>query len=308
MYVNLQQLRVFYLVISCKSMAAAAKKLFVSRAAVTMQIRNFEEQLGFELFSHKRGGLVLTEHGSRIYLFAKTIFEEVDNLERYVDGVMRDRQDVFMLGAHHVMAQYFLPSITEHVQLHWPNLRLQVVLGTRGTFVEKILAKEIHAAIILGKAENSQIVSKTLFADNAVLVSSPDGFLAKKKVVHVEELANVPLILQQTDTGVYAAVQDFLQQHAVKPLIHLENISSDIIKTFLIQKQDTVAFIPRYAVQKELENGLLSAITVAEGLPVIVKSLIYLKQSKLPFVLQMFIEALDSFDFFSKKSGQINMS
>ena len=74
----------------------------------------------------------------------------------------------------------------------------------------------------------------------------------------------------------------------------MEDISSDIVKQFLLQDEGA-AFITRFAIQKELADGTLREIRIAEGGPTIEFSLAYLDQLYLPPGLQQFLDSLAGF-------------
>lgn len=66
----------FVVTCSCKSIAEAAEKLFVSRQALSLMIRRFENDVGVQLFVRSKKGIVLTSTGKVFYQRCKKILDE----------------------------------------------------------------------------------------------------------------------------------------------------------------------------------------------------------------------------------------
>ena len=63
---SLNALRAFWAAARHRSFAAAADELHVTASAVSLQIRQLEEELDFKLFERTPKGLALTAAGSRV--------------------------------------------------------------------------------------------------------------------------------------------------------------------------------------------------------------------------------------------------
>lgn len=294
MYVNLNQLRAFYLAARYTSMAAAANKLHVSPPAITMQIKKFEQWLGFPLFSRNRPTLVLTGQGETLYALAKTVFENVEHLEKHLEEMVGNRECELLFGTYHIPARYVMPHILAHVRRTCPRLRLRMTLGTQEESLARLRRRDLDVALLVSPPSLPKIKTVLLCRENVPLVVTAGSALCKREVIGVRELGSLPLILQQRGTGFVQAVREYLHQHGVAPCIAMEDISSDIVKQFLLQDEGA-AFITRFAIQKELDEGTLQEIRIAEGGPTIEFSLAYLDQQYLSPGLQQFLDSLSGF-------------
>ncbi len=268
MRVNLNQLYVFYLAARGKSMASAAKTLFVSPPAVTMQIKKLESLLGFSVFERSRGKLRPTERGRALYHIIEPTFRNFDELSRSIHALAQTEGDAIRLGTHHLPAKHFIPDLIAHVQATYPKLTVQMELGTQDGLLEKLLRQELDLALIIEEpALSAKYGLVHLFDEEWALVVSAEGDLAAIDTLSVKDLGAIPLILQQKGTGALRVVLDFLKQHDARPDILLNNISSDVIKQFL-PKMRAGAFIGRFIVEKELREGLFHEIRIREGSPI----------------------------------------
>lgn len=296
MRINLNQLCVFYLVARHKSMTAAANLLYVSKPAVTMQIKKMEGWLGFPVFERLQNELRLTERGKALYNAIEPIFSKLEELELYIEDIVRTEEVEIKLGTHHLPGNYFIPDLIAHVQTKYPKLKVQMELGTQDELLEKLFQQKLDLALFIGDLpEDAKCRTIHLFDQDLVLVVAAGGELSKIECVSAQkDLAAVPLILQQKGTGALRAVLGFLETHRVKPNILFDNLSSDVIKQFLLKMQ-AGAFISRFIVQKELDAGLFHEIKILEESPICRFQLAYLDKQYIPMKIEHFIDGIAGF-------------
>ena len=296
MRINLNQLGVFYLVGRHKKMAAAAKILYVSTPAVTMQIKNLESWLGFSVFKRGGGALTFTERGKALFDIIEPLFLEFEKLEYCLQDLVQTEEVTLTLGTHHLPGSYFLFDLITHVQAKYPKLRVQTELGTEAMLLEALVQKKIDLALVAGGLPDSKTYKAVhLFDQDLVLVASAGSQLGKLTSIAVSDLAQVPLILQEKGSGPRRVLFEFLHRHGVQPNILLDNFSSDVIKQFL-PTMEAAAFISRFVVQKELDAGLLHEIAVIADIPPVCRFyLVYLDAPHIPAKIKDFFSAVEGF-------------
>lgn len=295
MRINLNQLNVFYLAARHKSMTATAKLLYVSKPAVTMQIKKLEAWLGFPVFERGQGELRLTEPGRALYGAVAPVFSQMDKLEQYVQDMVQTGEVEFKLGTHHLPGNYFISDLIAHVQAKYPNIKVLLELGPQDGLLEKLAEQKLDMAVMIGEPPpGAPYKGVHLFDEPLVLVTAAKGPLGKTGPVSVKDIAAIPLILQQRGTGALRVVLNFLAGHNVAPQVLLENISSDVIKHFLL-KMHAAAFIGWFIVKKELDEGVLHEIKLLETPPVSRFHLAYLDSPYLPARITQFIDGVADF-------------
>ena len=70
---NQDELVAFLMIVNCKSISLASKKLYISQPALSNRLRSLEEKLGYPLIQRKKGGheLMLTEEGKAFIPLAR---------------------------------------------------------------------------------------------------------------------------------------------------------------------------------------------------------------------------------------------
>ena len=109
---NFHHLRYFWAVARDGNLTHVAKGLRVSQSALSSQIHQLEEQLGFALFERRGRQLVLTEPGKLVLAYAEEIFATGAQL---VATLERGRQVVCRTGDHTRGVLVVLPAGRVHL-------------------------------------------------------------------------------------------------------------------------------------------------------------------------------------------------
>jgi len=149
--------------------------------------------------------------------------------------------------------------------------------------------------LVAGDPPNNECYKAVhLFDQDLVLVAATGSKLGKLALA-AKDLADVPLILPQRDSGPRRAVLAFLSRHDVKPNILLENLTADVIKKFL-PKMEAASFIIRSDVQKELDEGLLQEIPfIVDKPPVSRFCFVYMEAKYIPIKIKNFLACIEGF-------------
>src|SRR5215813_11175324 len=124
--VSLRQLRYLESLAETRHFGHAAEACAVSQPALSMQIKELEDELQISLVERRKTGIELTEQGEEIARRARTILASVRDLVDYAkqqEGVL---SSVLKLGAIPSIAPYLLPAALPELQRHFPALNLQL--------------------------------------------------------------------------------------------------------------------------------------------------------------------------------------
>jgi len=161
-------LKFFVSVAETGSISAAAKELNYVQSNITARIRQLEEYLGKELFYRKPRGVVLTEAGEKLMVYAKDILRLMDEAEMSVRS-MGSFSGRLKIGSTESNAALRLASILGKIHNKYSEIELQLFTGT--TFeVKRMLADyEIDIAFISGEPGNSDFEVIKSYAENMVV-------------------------------------------------------------------------------------------------------------------------------------------
>jgi DNA-binding transcriptional LysR family regulator len=220
---EIRQLKAFLAISEAKTFTAGARRVNVTQAAISMQIRQLEDEVGLPLFTRTPRRVILTEAGECLLDRARKILREHDTgLAEIAElgGVEHGRLRVGSASAEFLTFQ--LPRILQQIKQRFPNAELGVRAGTSQLLVDKIMHGEVDIAFVSLPVENSSITTDLLFSDEIVAIGHPSHPLAKEKYISAAALAGEKLILGERGGNTRRMIDDFFNAANVRPNIIME--------------------------------------------------------------------------------------
>ena len=195
------KLNVFKEVAEKKSFSKAAEAIYISQPAVSLQIRNLEEQLGAKLFERTPEGVILTRAGQVLLKYAERILSDYKEAKKEIDAITSKPEDRFIVGASTTLGEYLLPKmIPDFKKLHpWINLFLRI--GNAETTLFRLKEEEVNLALLEINYKKNGWVTKEFFVDELVLIIPAGHHLAQEKTVNLATLRKEPFILREEGSG-----------------------------------------------------------------------------------------------------------
>ena len=117
MHLTFRQLQCFSAVARNLSYTRAAEELHLTQPAVSMQIRQLEQQAGIAVTEQLGKQIYLTEAGKEVYRYARSILQQVEEMADVLDtlkGVSGGRLRIAAISS----ANYFAPRLLGTFN-HW---------------------------------------------------------------------------------------------------------------------------------------------------------------------------------------------
>lgn len=187
---SLNALRAFWAAARHGSFVAAADELFVTASAVSLQVRQLEEELSQKLFERTPRGLALTADGAAILPGISEAFQRLqDTLLEQAPGTDR-RQNLTLSVAPSFATKWLLPRLDRFCQLY-PEIDVRVLATTELTDFNK---DSVDLAIRYGRGGYAGLVSELLMRESVFPVAAPRLIDAQKEAELAQLLRNVPLL------------------------------------------------------------------------------------------------------------------
>ena len=139
----------FYEVARHGSFTAAARELMVSQSSLSIQIKQFEQDMGGRLFDRRKGGVDLTEAGAAAFQVAERVFPEIDRLQSSLLETERQFKGLISVGTVNSIGIYVLPRYPDGVQVRIPRRQDQDRLqGWSEGVLDLLYAGKVDFAII----------------------------------------------------------------------------------------------------------------------------------------------------------------
>jgi LysR family transcriptional regulator, low CO2-responsive transcriptional regulator len=257
MAMEIRQLRSLLAIAETGTFTAAAQRLHVTQAAISMQIRQLEEELGVQLFVRAPKRVRLTDAGEALSTRARAILSEYEAAIAELSSLSTSNPQRLRIGtASTKVSTAPLPSILQTLKAQHPHAEVTVVSGTSEKLIRQILAGDLDVAFVSLPVEAADIETEALDQDELVVIASPDHPLAKRRVVTAAMLADEKLILSESGGNTRRMIEAFFSQARAKPRIAME-LGRQAAINRMVEQRLGVSIAPIGSVRDEIESGKL---------------------------------------------------
>lgn len=263
---TLKQLRALRAVSDTGSVTAAARQLFVTAPAISMQIRQFEQIAGLPLLDRAGDRFVLTAAGREALRAAQAVDAAIDELETTLEtlrGGVAGRVSVGLVST----AKYFAPRMVGAFARTHPGVKVSITVGNREQMLQALREFSIDIAIMGRPPEDQSCAADPIGDHPHLIVAEPGHRLARRRRFDPTLLSDETFVVREPGSGTRNLMERFLEQSGVTPHFGLEIDSNETIKQAVMAGLG-VAFISAHTVAAELADGRLVKLDV-RGLPVI---------------------------------------
>jgi DNA-binding transcriptional LysR family regulator len=254
---DIRQLKAFVAIAESGTFTAGAGRVHVTQAAISMQIRQLENETGAQLFVRAPRRVILTEAGERLLERAYVILREHDAALEEMAALTGAHKGRLRIGSASAMVSGDpLPQILRELKKTYVNVEPSVASGTSEQLVQQVLAGEIDAAFVSLPVEARGVQTELLNEDYLVAIGSPRHSLAKQKVVSAYALAGENLILGERGGNTRRLIDQFFAQTGVTPKVIMELSRLAAIKR-MVEEDMGVGIVPLQSVREEVEKGNL---------------------------------------------------
>lgn len=260
---NIENLKMFCLVVDVGSISQAARLNYVSQPAVTRQIHQLENFYGTLLFDRSEGKLRVTESGKMLYPFAKII---VDDFYRSVESLKQlkgDYDESLKIGASLTIGDYLLPCLLGSFKKQKPEIKLTLNIRNTPSILEDLSNDAIDLALVEGIVENTSFIVEEFTEDELVLICPVDHPWSNREEIEIEELINERMIWREAISGTRLIVENSLREFGIvhKLESYLEIGSTQAIKS-AVEAGLGISILSRLTVAREIKQGLLCHVKV----------------------------------------------
>ena len=257
MNVTLHQLKVFLEVAQYQSITRAAEALHLTQPAVSIQMRNLQEQFEIPLTELIGRQLYLTDFGHEVAEAARRILAEVsavDNLAHSYKGKITGKLRISVVSTGKYVMPYFLTGFTSANE----GVELIMDVTNRGIVLEHLAENLPDFALVSLLPDQLSIESEPLMANDLYLIGSP-GLVNAQEGTAEDMLQSLPLIFREPGSATRRAMQEFVEQANVSVRRRLELTSNEAVKQAVIAGLG-ISVMPRIGIRQELKRGGLTII------------------------------------------------
>ncbi len=188
---NLQQLEYALTLERLGSFTKAARALEMTQPALSLQIKNLENEIGVSLFDRSKTSVEPTESGLKFLLKAGEIVSASKQLKNYALSLGQEYTGKLKIGIIPTLSPFLVPLFLDDFNQAHGKVSLEVHELLTEQILQKIRLGELDGGIISTPISRQGIELKTLFYESFFLYQNQDN----EKIIDAKslELANIDL-------------------------------------------------------------------------------------------------------------------
>ena len=286
---TLNQLQIFLKVVQTQSVTKAAEELHLTQPAVSIQLKNFQDQFDIPLTEVVGRKIYITDFGKEIAAAAENIIDLVYTINYKTlahKGQLAGRLKLSIVSTGKYIMPYFLAGFMDAHQ----GIELEMDVTNKNKVIESLENNEVDFALVSILPTTLNIEKLDLLQNKLYLVGN-STIEFKKGSGTKDVFKELPLIFREKGSGTRQTMEQFIERNNISVVKKMELTSNEAVKQALLAGLG-YSIMPLIGIRSELHNGDLQIIKV-KGLPIKTTwSLIWLKRKKHSPVATSFLEYL----------------
>jgi DNA-binding transcriptional LysR family regulator len=284
---TLHQLHVFLKITQNKSITKAAMELHLTQPAVSIQLKNFQDQFDVPLTEVIGRKLYVTDFGKEIAIAAEKILNEVHAINYKTmafKGQLTGRLKISVVSTGKYVIPYFLSDFLKQNQ--GVELILDVTNKTR--VLKNLERNEVDFSLVSVLPETLQIEKVELMPNSLFLVANSNQ-KTEKGIQEKNIIESLPIIYREQGSGTRYVMEKFIENNQLTVPKKMVLTGNEAVKQAVLAGLGC-SIMPLIGIKNELNNGDLQIIPV-KGLPIQSNwNLIWLKGKKFSPVADAYLK------------------
>lgn len=261
---TLNQLRIFLKVVQNQSVTKASEELHLTQPAVSIQLKNFQDQFEIPLTEVVGRKIYVTDFGKEIAEAAEQILQQVNTIDYKTlayKGQLFGKIKISVVSTGKYVMPYFL---ADFLKMH-PGVELEMDVTNKNKVVKSLQNNEVDFALVSILPEKMKVEKINLMQNKLFLVGNMEEDFTKKKKME-DILENRPLLFRESGSGTRQIMERFIVQQDLKISKRMELTSNEAVKQAILAGLG-YSIMPLIGIRKEIQNNDLQIIPL-KGLPI----------------------------------------
>lgn len=271
---TISQLRTFLKITQTQSITKAAEELHLSQPAVSIQLKNLQDQFDIPLTEVVGRKLFITDFGKEIAVAAENILNQVHAINYKTlahKGKLAGRLKISIVSTGKYVMPYFLNGFLQQHE----GVELLLDVTNKAKVLDSLEKNEVDFSLVSVLPENMQI-EKTELMQNKLYVVSDNKHSFPLKQYDKSIFEKIPLIYREPGSGTRQTMEKYIHRNNLPVRKKMELTTNEAVKQAVIAGLGC-SIMPLIGIKNELQNGELQIIPV-KGFPIkSVWNLIWLK-------------------------------
>jgi DNA-binding transcriptional LysR family regulator len=286
---TLNQLQIFLKIVQTQSVTKASEALHLTQPAVSIQLKNFQDQFEIPLTEVVARKIYITDFGREIAQAAESIINQVyaiNHKTQAYKGQLTGRLKISVVSTGKYVMPYFLADFMKQHS----GIELIMDVTNKNKVIESLENNEVDFALVSILPTTLNIEKLDLLQNKLYLVGSENSKI-KKGITAKEFFKDLPLLYREKGSGTRQTMEKFLERNKITALKKMELTTNEAVKQSLLAGLG-YSIMPLIGIKNELHTNQLHILPI-KGLPITTTwSLIWLKGKKHSPVSKSYLEHL----------------
>lgn len=233
---NFQQLRIIRETARCNfNLTEVANALLTSQSGVSKHVKDFEDELGVELFVRRGKRLLgLTDAGKEAVEIVERMLIDAQNLTEIGGRLSSADEGTLRIVTTHTQARYTLPPIIARFKQSFPNVRLSLNQASPREIGAILLEGETDIGIATDTMEGTPgLVTFPYYTWEHAIIVRVGHPLEAKTALTLEDIAEWPIITYDEGVTGRGRIDDAFARAGIVPDIAISALDADVIKSYV---------------------------------------------------------------------------
>lgn len=288
---EIRNLITFVRIAEVQNFSKSAEQLGYSQSAVTMQIKQLEEELHTRLFERIGKQVRLTQAGERLLPYALEILNSIKKAENIVQEPEQISGKLRIGTCESYVISILPPVIMEFSEI-CPHVEISTQTALVPDLFQMLRQNDIDLLYFMDeKVYFPEWVKVSEQPEKIFFVASSDSALARRKHISIERLLQEPLYLTEKGISYRYAMEQSLAAKGYELHPFWEVGNTDVITRFLL-KNKGISFLPEYVVRDYVQDGQLVVLDTECDDIVMWSQLVYHRNKCVTPQMNIFLELL----------------
>lgn len=213
----------------------AAERVHATQPGLSKQLKQLEDELGFQLFLRKGRSLdSITAPGVEVIARARKVLLEAGNIRALAANLRGEIQGELAIGTTHTQARYVLPPVIAPLRRHFPEVSIHIVPTGEGEALAELGRGADLALVSSSGSPPEGGVAVPLYSWRRVIMVPRGHALARlQRAPTLGELAREPIVSYESSLKPESSLRVAFARAGLEPRIAFTARDADLIKTYV---------------------------------------------------------------------------
>lgn len=214
----------------------AAERVHATQPGLSRQLKQFEDELGFQLFTRKGKSLAsVTTAGAQVIERARTILSEAANIRALAANLRHESAGELRVATTHTQARHVLPRTIALISRRFPQVSVHLMPSGDAEVLALLEKGEVDLALVssAGAAPSGGLAVPLYRWSRVVLVPREHALAKAARAPRLEELAQYPLVSYESSLRPDSSLRAPFAAVGLAPHIAITARDADLIKTYV---------------------------------------------------------------------------